>query len=852
MSSGGDYCRLHIRVKCATKRGQSVGIQGFGLTKGDDAVKLVTSPEAHPVWWTASPIVLPRGELINYKYCLIEGGTVTEKENVNPRLKIPEEEDVVLEDEFILQETEKKDFFEDSSLKRKGNDTDKKPVGSTITKLFLVCYHLPVVITRSSNEEKPFEIEWAESLLARSKGSISTSIKTMWIGTISIRDLTPNEKAVVTMLLRNMDCIPVFLDDEVAAAAYHGFCKKVMWPVFHNVDQLDQIHAAWNLPEAVQSETSALHKSLLNPGIPSAPSSESPGQSTGGKNLRKRSQSTLESESKVLEWNKQGEDFYEAFKKVNQTFAATLLELVQKNDVIWVHDYHLMLVPSTLRAAMEKTDSKNSNNPNTKNIPNVRYKDVKIIFFLHIPFPTSQIFRTLPESTELLQSMLCADLVGFHAFDHARHFLNAARRMLGFRSQTRPGGMLTVSVKDREVIITMSHVSIETEVFDHYLTDPETIRYYEYYAKKYAGKKIILGIDVCQRLSGIALKMFAMEKLFSDYFSNQVGTTNNSGIVLIQRNIRQGSRLQDEETTANDIRKLAGLLNTKYTKQLFPNHSSKVNSVASHIINGSPLYAASNDSAVSEPGKVNHHISSEEADVVVDYAEVNNFKGLSIQERIALYLVSDIFLLTCIREGLNLSPLEYIYSRRNQVRGGVVIASEFSTCCNLLNGALKVNPFSPSNVSDAILQALSMSTKDCDYRRQRDLPFIESHPSSKWTKSIVDELEQLKTSSGHGRTSLKKYPELLNINTIVAEYDNAANEVGITSKGTRIFVFDYGGTLLVKEKFDIYMKQSLSAIGSGRRPSDTIMETIKKLSEDPLNIVVCLFSPSYCLLGFPF
>jgi trehalose 6-phosphate synthase/phosphatase len=849
MSAGGDYSRLHLRVKCFAEIGQFVGVQGFGLTKGDDhAIKLVTTPEAYPIWFTptATPIVLPRGELVNYKYCLIEDGQVKAKEHVsNPRLLIPEEEDLVVEDEFRINETESKDVLDESSSARYKAESEKvdirKVVGSTISKLFIVCYHLPVVISRTNHPDKPFDIEWAESLIARSaQGSISNNVKTIWIGTISIKDLTPAEKGVVTVLLRNMDCIPVFLDDQIASSAYYGFCKTIMWPVFHNVDQLDQIHAAWNLPE-IQQESG--QNNILQTLQKAYNPLDSP--SSRNQSRKQRSQSSLEAESRVLEWNKKEEEYHESYKKVNQIFANTLLEIVQKTDVVWVHDYHLMLVPAILRAAI---DSEKVNPSKVMNVNN-KYKDVKIIFFLHIPFPTSQIFRTLPESIELLQSMAAADLVGFHAFDHARHFLNAARRLLGLRSHTRPGGMLTVSVKDREVIITMSHVSIETEFINEHLNHPETLRRVEELQQKYAGKKIILGIDVCQRLSGIALKMFAMEKLLSDYLANNPG--NNNGIVLIQRSIRQGSRKEDEETTANDIRKLVSHLNTKFRRKIAAGGTSTKSNLFQ-----SP---GSNDSATSEFGSAPVSVKwdpsntgEDENDILIDYAEVGNFKGLPIHERIALYLVSDIFLLTCIREGLNLLPLEYIYSRRNLPRGGVVIASEFSTCSNLLNGALKVNPFSPANVSDTILQALSLSNKDCDYRRQRDLPFIESHPSSKWTKNIVDELEQLRTQSGHGRTTLKKYPAQLNINSMLDAYANAAKEVGITPKGTRVFVFDYGGTLLVKEKFDIYMKQSLSAIGSGRKPSETTMNTLKKLSEDPLNIVVSPLCPPFLSLSsFP-
>ena len=84
----------------------------------------------------------------------------------------------------------------------------------------------------------------------------------------------------------------------------------------------------------------------------------------------------------------------------------SLLGLAKADDIVWVHDYHLMMLPKLIRDASLK---------------------VSIVFYMHVPFPTSQIFRSLPAANELLQSMVCADVVGFHAFDHARHFLNGAK-----------------------------------------------------------------------------------------------------------------------------------------------------------------------------------------------------------------------------------------------------------------------------------------------------------------------------------------------------------------------------------------------------------------------------------------
>ena len=132
---------------------------------------------------------------------------------------------------------------------------------------------------------------------------------------------------------------------------------------------------------------------------------------------------------------------------MNREFATVLSSIVSDDDVVWVHDYHLMLLPSFLRTpSSSKPPTKVTMKPFKATDEQYILLQMKIIFFMHIPFPTSQIFRTLPVSTSLLQSMVCADLVGFHAFDHARHFLNATKRLLGIKSYTRTGGMITLLV----------------------------------------------------------------------------------------------------------------------------------------------------------------------------------------------------------------------------------------------------------------------------------------------------------------------------------------------------------------------------------------------------------------------
>ena len=107
------------------------------------------------------------------------------------------------------------------------------------------------------------------------------------------------------------------------------------------------------------------------------------------------------------------ESAWAAYREVNRLFAKEVAKDVQDGDLVWVHDYHLMLLPEMLREEMG----------NSK-------KNVKIGFFLHTPFPSSEIYRILPVREQLLLGILDCDLIGFHTYDYARHFLSSCSRIL--------------------------------------------------------------------------------------------------------------------------------------------------------------------------------------------------------------------------------------------------------------------------------------------------------------------------------------------------------------------------------------------------------------------------------------
>lgn len=744
----GKYCRVQFRVHCETKLGQTVGLYGstysLGFQDKTKIIHLVTTPDSYPVWYSDVPILFQCTDLeISYKYCLVEGGKAKSFENSFRKLTTSNREDVTVEDIVIgdsfngVNEDDEGELLSGIERLKQIHDryTSEDSAMGASSRVVIVCYHLPVSISRTSDSQNPFTAKWSESLIAKSSNSISEKRETSWFGTVDTGNvpLTKEETVYLTNLLKGMNCFPVFIDKETTSLAYLGFCKGVLWPIFHNIDQLDQIHASWKLSEQQKSGNES------------------------------------------LDWNENTAPLIAAYKSTNEAFFGALKPYIRADDVIWVHDYHLMLLPKLLR--------------------DVQSVNFSIVFFLHLPFPTSQIFRTLPMGSELLYSMVCADLVGFHSFDHARHFLNAAKRILGIRSYTRQGGMLTLKVKDREVIVTMSHVSIEPDLVASAVSNPAVQKKAEELKKTYKGRKIIVGVDVCQRLSGGSLKLAAYEKLLTDY-PNLLGR-----VVLVQKSLRPNNRVQDEEATSVDLLKMVDSLNSKF--------------------------------------------SHENEDPVVDYTEVSS---LNLHDRVALWLAADVFLLTSIREGLNLLPLEYVYARKDLDYAGVVVASEYTACSSLLSGSLKVNPFYTLNVSDTLHRALEMTGKDCAQRLQRDLPFVANHPSSKWTQEILSDLQSVIISNEKSKSlSLAMKPKEINCQHILKMY-KAANEKGIATVGRRVFVFDYGGTLLQKEKFDLYIKHTLSAI-AGRKPTDKVLDAVRVLSQDPQNIVMVLTGLTKVKLG---
>jgi len=617
------------------------------------------------------------------------------------------------------------EFVSDHELNSSTTDGEESRKSS----LFLICYHLPITFLKDPTTGK-WTGKWQNSLLAKTSGSVADAVPTHWIGGVRLSHLPPSEKTEIKQLCNQMNAHPIFVTNELHEKHYLGMCKQVLWPSFHNIDMLDL-------------STSRFSNTL-----------EMAGEAKGG--WGESGKPSIWDQSRL-----QGE-FWSSYKEVNRLFNEEASLHMKSGDSAWVHDYHLTLLPKFMENSQIEQFGRRTTNT---------------IFFLHIPFPTSQVFRELEYGEPILEGMLSADVVGFHAFDHARHFLNASKRLMGLNYESKFGGLIGLQYRGRTVMVSTSHVSIEPTVMTAAMADPTVKAIRDDLKSKHEGKLILGGVDVAQKLSGIPLKFLAFEKLMDDYPIYQ------RKVVLVQRCFVPQTRKGDEKQTLRDVQKIVERIKSKFGR------------------------------------------------ACIDYEQVTGSE-LPIPQRVGLWMATDVFFTSAIREGLNLSPLEYVYCRGASAPG-VIVCSEFSAACNILNGALRINPFDVQQTSSILDTALKMDIGEKETRRGRDLDFVSTRTASKWSKHVLRDLrEAVEASSKEDGSNvvtdgeLMKLPHVNQLNVISAY--NSTDE--------RVIICDYGGTLLSKEAPGKYLKKDISAT-SGRQPRPEVMASLTKLCADPKNTV---------------
>ncbi|KAJ8430792.1 hypothetical protein Cgig2_003234 [Carnegiea gigantea] len=224
---------------------------------------------------------------------------------------------------------------------------------------------------------------------------------------------------------------------------------------------------------------------------------------------------------------------FAAYKKANQMFADVVNKHYEEGDVVWCHDYHLMFLPECLK----KHNSK-----------------MKVGWFLHTPFPSSEIHRTLPSRSELLRAVLAADLVGFHTYDYARHFVSSCTRILGMEGT--PEGV--EDDQGRLTRVAAFPIGIDSNRFIRALEQPQVQEHIKELKERFAGRKVMLGVDRLDMIKGIPQKILAFEKFLEEnlYWRDKV--------VLLQIAVPTRTDVPEYQKLTSQVHEIVGRINGRF------------------------------------------------------------------------------------------------------------------------------------------------------------------------------------------------------------------------------------------------------------------------------------------------
>jgi trehalose 6-phosphate synthase/phosphatase len=223
---------------------------------------------------------------------------------------------------------------------------------------------------------------------------------------------------------------------------------------------------------------------------------------------------------------------WETYQRVNERFADLVAAQHRPGDLIWVHDYQLLLVPGLLRR---------------------RLPDARIGFFLHIPFPADEVFRILPWRREILEGLLGADLVGFHTYAYMQHFAAA----LGYLSGIEPEED-RVWLDEREVRFGVFPMGIDAESFSQLSASPDVHAQLDAITRDAGGRRILLGVDRLDYTKGLRQRLVAFERLLQD------DPSLKDGVRLIQVAVPSRDTIPSYQEFRRELEEMIGRINGTY------------------------------------------------------------------------------------------------------------------------------------------------------------------------------------------------------------------------------------------------------------------------------------------------
>jgi len=359
---------------------------------------------------------------------------------------------------------------------------------------------------------------------------------------------------------------------------------------------------------------------------------------------------------------------WESYKLVNQKFCEEIIKIAEPQDYIWVHDYQLMLLPRMIR----------------QHLPHC-----KIGFFLHIPFPSYELFRLLPWRTEILDGILGADLVGFHTYDYVRHFISSISRTLGLEQSL---GKITYA--NRTIKVDAFPMGIDYEKYSTAPADLDVQDQIKKIRERAKNRKIIISIDRLDYTKGIVQRLEA----FDLFLSENPKYRNKVSLIMVA--VPSRTHVEDYIKLRHRLEQLIARVNGEYG--------------------------------------------------TIDWTPVIYFyRFLPFKRLIALYTSADIALVTPLRDGMNLIAKEFIATKTDG--RGVLILSEMAGAACELGEAITVNANDKAAIVQAIRESLEMPPLEQIERNRLMQKRLSRYTVSRWADDFINALSELEQNHKQAR-----------------------------------------------------------------------------------------------------
>ncbi|MFH1962603.1 MAG: bifunctional alpha,alpha-trehalose-phosphate synthase (UDP-forming)/trehalose-phosphatase [bacterium] len=544
-------------------------------------------------------------------------------------------------------------------------------------RLFIVSNRLPFTITEKDGKIG-FErsagglISGISDYLNSLEDSSFTKIEYIWTGWPGIAISKNLQDEVKQKGLTEFCAYPVFISHKDMENFYYGFCNKTIWPLFHCFP------------------TYTLYD----------------------------------------------EDFWNCYKQINKDFLEAIVKILKPDDILWIHDYHLMLLPKLIRERMP---------------------DVSIGFFLHIPFPPYDIFRLLPNAwrIEILEGLLGADLIGFHTIEYTQNFLRCILRLLGYDHNIGE-----INIGNRTLKADTFPMGIN---FEKFFSAGDNIRIQDEIKNlkvHFEGIKTILSVDRLDYTKGILNRLEGYE-------------------LFLEKN---------------------PMWHKKVTMLLIV--------VPSRI--GVESYARMKNKIDEIVGKINGRFGD------IKWTPIQyQYKNLPFEQLAALYSVSDIALITPLRDGMNLIAKEYVSTKRD--KKGILILSEMAGAARELAEAIVINPNHKVEIARALEEAAGMSDQEQVRRNEAMQRRLSDYNVIRWAGDFIQELKEVVEQRKRFETKLLSLSEKKGL---LRDFKNAQS---------RILFLDYDGTLVG------FAKDPQEA-----KPDEEVIKLLKLIDKYPQTKVIII------------